>query len=164
MAIPEMTDDLEIIVKLNDRPNQGNSLSSAELKALFDKGPKLIKQFINSIVIPALNKLDGAANFKGGHGELTGRDAENQHPIAAIAGLVDALSEKAADEHNHEGVYSPSDHNHDDTYLKVSGGTMTGAVTLKGIHLTEGVDYGETFPDDAKIGRIFWTPEVMEDV
>lgn len=45
-----------------------------------------------------------------------------------------------------------------------NGGEITGAVTLNGIHLTEGKDYGDTFPSDAKVGRIFWTPEVMEDV
>ena len=48
--------------------------------------------------------------------------------------------------------------------LAKTGGEMTGAVKLKGIHLTEGVDYGDAFPEDAEIGRIFWIPEVMEDV
>ena len=41
---------------------------------------------------------------------------------------------------------------------------MAGPVTLKGIHLTPDVDFGKAFPTNAKIGRIYWMPEVMEDV
>lgn len=252
-----MTDDLEIIEKLSDRPNQGNALSSAELKALFDKGPKLIKQFINSIVIPALNKLDGAASFKGGHNELTGRDAADQHPMSAIAGLVEALSKKAAGQHTHnaneinEGVLSTDripvvpvtkgghggtsrktgfanlanlgfnpvtvdtdtlakwivigsgyagitqkcteeqpytygtilnividDYNvhqmfittFGDLYLRAgSGGKWINSwrdvlMTDSEWILKEGIHYGSSFPTDAKIGRIYWMPEVMENV
>ena len=258
MAIPEMTDDLEIIEKLSDRPNQGNALSSAELKALFDKGPKLIKQFINSIMIPALNKLDGAASFKGGHEELTGRDSADQHPMSAIKGLVDALSKKAADKHNHnanevnEGVLStdripvvpvkkgghggktrkdgftnlafigndPVTEATDtpSKWLELGNGYagITSLCTVKqpnqygtiislivnnfNVHqifigadadlsfrcgnrnqgwifnwrsvmtmtepmiLVENVHYGKDFPKNPKIGQIYWTPEVMEDV
>lgn len=258
MAIPEMTDDLEIIEKLNDRPNQGNALSSAELKALFDKGPKLIKQFINGVLVPALNKLDIAAGFKGGHSELTGRDSANQHPMSAITGLIDALGKKAAGQHTHnanevnEGVLSTdripvvpltkgghgganrregfknlaylgdnpvtvatdtpsswvalgsgfagistvctvnqpdthgsifslvvSDYNVQQIFICLNGellyrggnpeygwfpwrsvmtkdgGVFAGPVTMNGIHLTPGVDYGTEFPADAEEGRLF---------
>lgn len=47
--------------------------------------------------------------------------------------------------------------------LLKSGGEMTGAVKLKGIHLTKDVDYGDTFPEDAEIGRLFWIPVVSAD-
>lgn len=66
----------------------------------------------------------------------------------------------AALNHGHDNAYAALNHNHDGSYLNKSGGTMTGAVTLKGIHLTEGVDYGAAFPEDAEVGRLFWTPVV----
>ena len=47
--------------------------------------------------------------------------------------------------------------------LSKGGGEMTGAVKLKGIHLTEGVDYGDTFPENAEVGRLFWIPVVKAD-
>lgn len=40
--------------------------------------------------------------------------------------------------------------------LPTSGGTMTGTVTLKGIKLTSGVDYGTTLPSAGTAGRIFF--------
>lgn len=50
-------------------------------------------------------------------------------------------------------------------FLPAAGGTITGKTTLHGpLVLKEGVHYGESFPDDAEVGRIFWMPEVMEDV
>lgn len=193
MAIPEMTDDLEIIEKLSDRPNQGNALSSAELKALFDKGPKLIKQFINSIVIPALNRLDGAASFKGGHEELTGRDSADQHPLSAITGLVEALKAKAADKHNHnanevnEGVLS-TDRIPVVPVKKGGTGAETAedaranlGITPQNIGalpapdgriavplvLTEGVNYGTAFTDkflnEDPIGTVFGILAVSDD-
>ena len=46
--------------------------------------------------------------------------------------------------------------------LLKSGGEMTGAVKLKGIHLTKDVDYGKEFPEDAEEGRLFFL-EVVSD-
>lgn len=37
-----------------------------------------------------------------------------------------------------------------------SGGKMTGALTLKGVYLTEGVDYGSSFPSSAPKGKLFF--------
>ena len=39
--------------------------------------------------------------------------------------------------------------------VPASGGKMTGAITLKGIYLTEGVDYGTSFPTDVAKGKLF---------
>lgn len=49
-----------------------------------------------------------------------------------------------------------------DNALPKSGGKMTGAVKLKGIHLTKDVDYGKEFPEDAEEGRLFFL-EVVSD-
>lgn len=49
-----------------------------------------------------------------------------------------------------------------DNALPKSGGEMTGAVKLKGIHLTKDVDYGKEFPEGAEEGRLFFL-EVVSD-
>ena len=40
--------------------------------------------------------------------------------------------------------------------LPKAGGEMTGSVTLKGIFLTENVDYGKELPTDAPKGKLFF--------
>lgn len=42
-----------------------------------------------------------------------------------------------------------------DGKIAKSGGTMTGAITLKGIYLTEGEDYGSSLPSSAPKGKLF---------
>lgn len=70
----------------------------------------------------------------------------------------------ASKNHNHDENYAPKDHNHDATYAKSSqlsnylskgGGTMTGQVTLKGVILTEGKDYGTVPPENPVTGQVF---------
>lgn len=45
---------------------------------------------------------------------------------------------------------------HTHSYLPLSGGKMTGAVTMKGITLTSGVDYGTSLPSTGTTGRLFF--------
>ena len=40
--------------------------------------------------------------------------------------------------------------------LSLSGGTMTGALTTKGIKLTSGTDYGDTLPSNPAINQLFF--------
>ena len=42
------------------------------------------------------------------------------------------------------------------TYLKLSGGTMTGALTVKGLKGTSNIDYGSTLPASGETGQIFF--------
>lgn len=42
------------------------------------------------------------------------------------------------------------------TVLAKSGGTMTGAITTKGIVLTSGVDYGDSLPSTVTAGKLFF--------
>ena len=42
------------------------------------------------------------------------------------------------------------------TVLSKSGGTMTGAITTKGIVLTSGVDYGDALPSTVTAGKLFF--------
>ncbi len=41
-------------------------------------------------------------------------------------------------------------------YLPTAGGVLTGQVTMNGIVLTKGVDYGESFPASAPDGKLFF--------
>lgn len=180
MAIPQMTDDLKIIGSLGNNPNIDNGLNEQELKEKFDEAALLIQNFLNLVMIPEVNSIIGAVGFKGSHGELTGRDANNQHPMSAIFGLVDALNGKAPSSHNHnanqvnEGILSTDRlpvvpvskggtgaNNAVEALrilgaLPISGGVMTGAVTVKGMYLTEGVDFGDEWPTEGlSHGRLF---------
>lgn len=55
MAISPMSDNLNIIAALADKPNATDGLSAAQLKAKFDQGPGLIKAYINSTIVPAID-------------------------------------------------------------------------------------------------------------
>lgn len=74
----------------------------------------------------------------------------------------------AIPEHDHElatatksGLMSPEDKvkldgfKGDENYVSTSGGTMKGTITLNGIILTEGIDYGDTLPDPEN-GKLFF--------
>lgn len=52
-----MSADVELVSKLGDQPNQDDGLTAEELKGVFDKGPKLLKEYMNGTLVPALNKL-----------------------------------------------------------------------------------------------------------
>jgi hypothetical protein len=91
MAIQNFNEDLNIISKLGNNPNSDDNLSDAGLKGKFDAAGLLIQKFLNNVLIPAVNRIENAVGFKGTHGELSGRDAANQHPMSAIAGLVEAI-------------------------------------------------------------------------
>ena len=66
--LQKFTTDLDVIQKHGDNPNTDNGLSAAALRAEFDKSGNLIKDWINTYLIPAFNALD---NGKLSKGELT---------------------------------------------------------------------------------------------
>ena len=43
-----------------------------------------------------------------------------------------------------------------DGYLPIAGGTMTGAVTTKGIKLTSGTDFGSSLPSSLQSNQLFF--------
>lgn len=87
MAIPKMTDDLEIIQKLSDLPNATDGLTAEELKAKFDEGAELIKEYINGKLIPALvAKNIGFSAIEGvGAGDVQSAIAEVQKQVKDAA-------------------------------------------------------------------------------
>lgn len=54
MALPKMTDDLNIIQKLSDLPNSEDGLTAQQLKAKFDEAALAIQAYLNSKLIPDL--------------------------------------------------------------------------------------------------------------
>ena len=54
LVIEKLGDDLNIIQKLDDEPNDVGGMTSAELKETFDRSGNLIKNFINDKLIPAV--------------------------------------------------------------------------------------------------------------
>lgn len=54
MALPNFTEDMNIIQALSDLPNSEDGLSAAELKQKFDTAGLLVKAFLNNQLIPAI--------------------------------------------------------------------------------------------------------------
>lgn len=52
MALTKLTDNVSNVSSLDDKP----SLSSTELKRVFDRGNESIKEYINTILIPELEE------------------------------------------------------------------------------------------------------------
>lgn len=66
MAIEKLSADLNIISKLGDYPLADDGLEPDQFKAKFDEAGKLIKQYINEVLIPSLDELvDVDALLKG---------------------------------------------------------------------------------------------------
>ena len=55
LVIPDLDDDLDVIQKLDDEPNDVGGLTAAQLKAKFDEGPNAIKSYINNELLPAIS-------------------------------------------------------------------------------------------------------------
>lgn len=66
MAIEKLSADLDIISKLGDYPLADDGLEPDQFKAKFDEAGKIIKQYINELLIPSLDELvDVDALLKG---------------------------------------------------------------------------------------------------
>lgn len=89
--IPQFTDDLGFISRLGDNPNTDDGLSSQALKEEFDKAPKLIQQFINNYVIPALN------NYIMGNGYLPTTGGYMSGPISMQGNKITGLPDPETD-------------------------------------------------------------------
>lgn len=74
MAIPRMNDDMDVIAKLADRPNDTQGLTAAQLKARFDKSGVDIQKYINDTLLPYLESGSAAASM--GIEAIPGLDAE----------------------------------------------------------------------------------------
>ena len=57
MSIQQFEKNMGIISALDDEPNDVGGMTSAELKAKFDEGGMSIKEYINTVLLPALEAL-----------------------------------------------------------------------------------------------------------
>lgn len=131
--IPEFSEDMEIIQKLSDYPEQ-DMMSTSQFKACFDKAGILIKAFINKHVVPAINNYvasqDGLLKTVGG--TMTGDISMSGNKITGLGAPTedtDAATKGYAD-----------------NKLPKSGGTMTGHIAMGGsrvIGLGEPEDSGD---------------------
>lgn len=55
LQIPSLDEDLNIIQKLDDEPNDVGGLSAAELKAKFDEAGLQIQNYLNETLLPAIS-------------------------------------------------------------------------------------------------------------
>ena len=121
--IPEFSDDMEIIQKLSDYPEQ-DMLTTSQFKACFDKAGILIKTFLNRYVIPAINNYvasqDGLLRLEGG---------TMKGSIVMSGNRVTGLGEPIVDSDSSTKKYT-------DSKLPKSGGTMTGPIAMGGNKVT----------------------------
>lgn len=105
MAIPLMNEDVEIIQKLNDLPNQEDGLSAEQMKQRFDAAAVLIKAYLNGTLVPAVQQLQKALS----NGDVIGLDetlsVAGQAADAAATGAALARRLPAAESADHPGCY-----------------------------------------------------------
>lgn len=110
MAIEKLSSDLEIISKLGDYPLADDGLEPDQFKAKFDEAGKIIKQYINDVLIPSLDalvdvdallkdildttltKADKAANAKATGTALNAHKAMIDTVLEALGNLVGTLA------------------------------------------------------------------------
>ena len=103
MEITLLDGDMDIIAKLDDEPNDVGGLTSAELKAEFDKAGNTIKTYLNETLIPEILAEDATekARKEAEGGRViaeAGRVSAEESRVLAEEGRVTAESGRAADE------------------------------------------------------------------
>lgn len=66
MALEKLEKDLAHVSKLDDEPNDVGGMTAEELKAVFDKAPQEIQDYINEVLIPGIESMavPGTGDFK----------------------------------------------------------------------------------------------------
>lgn len=119
MALPTLNDDLAVISKLDDLPNDVGGLTAAELKAKFDEAAGAIQTYINDTLLPYLESVSGAGDI--GITTVSG--------IQAATNVQDAL---AALEANIEGVTQGSVADNSINTVKLVDSAITNAKLADG--------------------------------
>lgn len=98
LEIELMGDDLVIIQKLDDEPNDVGGMTSSELKATFDKAGLLIQKYINEKLIPAI-LADDATEAARAAAELV-REASERQRVSNEQERVTNEQERISNEEN----------------------------------------------------------------
>lgn len=96
LVIPEMEEDLNVIQKLDDEPNDVGGLTASELKAKFDEAGNIIKNYINLTLLPAISDTV-AEEEERADAEAERVDAENAR-VTAETGRVEAEEDRVSAE------------------------------------------------------------------
>lgn len=103
LVIPGLDDDLNIIQKLDDEPNDVGGLTAAELKAKFDESGNTIKRYINGELLPAISDTVAEADERAAaeaqrQANETARVSAEQGRITAESGRVSAENVRVSNE------------------------------------------------------------------
>ena len=85
MALTAFNEDMEIISKLSDLPNDTDGLTAAELKARFDRAGTLLKAYINGTLLAELSGSGAAGSL--GVDKVNGTDMGS-----TVQAALDALA------------------------------------------------------------------------
>lgn len=103
LVIPGLDDDLDIIQKLDDEPNDVGGLTAAELKAKFDEAGNTIKRYINEELLPAISDTVAEADVRAAaeaqrQANETARVSAEQGRVTAESGRVSAENVRVSNE------------------------------------------------------------------
>ena len=103
LVIPGLDDDLDIIQKLDDEPNDVGGLTAAEFKAKFDAAGNTIKRYINEELLPAISDTVAEADARAAaeaqrQANETARVSAEQGRVTAESGRVSAENVRVSNE------------------------------------------------------------------
>lgn len=82
MNVTKFTQDMNIIAKLDNEPNDMGGLTAAQLKAKFDEGGLRVQEYINGTLIPEIESIPrrsvGATDDGAGNVTILGYAAETE--------------------------------------------------------------------------------------
>ena len=144
--IEMMSADVELVSKLGDQPNQENGLTAEELKAVFDRGSKRLKEYVNETLVPAVNELV----------ESDGRSIKNDQLPEAINNALGQAKESGEFD---GGYYVPIVDQTNASTMRIefapsNNGTMP-AVKPVSINLPAGPNGNDGFSPDVTVTEIY---------
>jgi hypothetical protein len=165
MAIPRFDEDLAIISKLGDNPGSDNNLTTDAFRAKFDEGPQKIQQYLNEVLLPAVEQssspqegltMQGAINMNGN--ALTGLQAPSADTDAATKKYVDSQSinrEKLSEDALYSPVLNISTAENSLT-ADMLGKTLMCRVTGEDFSLTISKEVHDTLPIGFEFALVYW--------
>ena len=124
MAISPFDKDVEIIQKLDDEPNDVQGLTPAELKKRFDQAAVWLKEYINSILIPAIagdGVSGGAANIGASVDDFSG---------STVQDVLDAFNDALVARYTKSETNSYVSQETSDLVASVNVNLNTGVITV----------------------------------
>jgi hypothetical protein len=131
MAIPKLEADVKIISQIPNYPGSEGGLTPEEFKEKFDEAPQIIKDYINKILIPELDKtVDVQALLNGILDETLTFSNKAARADAVGAALKKKLDISGGDMTGHMTVLEPAQDANPATKKYVDDTYMTAEVTL----------------------------------